>query len=183
MRAALIGAAAVVAGAILGPVGSGRAEDASQPVPDSARLETLRRQLDGRPTRVRGSFGSVDIDRPILAPEGIGSRAWTEHSRPALIRTGDVTVKPARPPIPWNEIAEIQSGRTHTLQGAVGGLFVGVAVGGLLAGTHASDAGEEEGMRAISLFFGSVMAGTMIGALVGSIPRWRTVYRADRATD
>ena len=156
------------------------AEAAVGSVPDSAQLVELRRVVaTSRVLRVAADFGWEAIGDPILDSTGIRSASW--HQRPALITTVGTPPRTARPPIPWTRISTLQVGRSKTLQGAVGGTLIGLVLGaGLAMATIPSGYSDEaDGYRAVALFGGTAVLGTIVGTYLGWKSGFRTIYQAE----
>ena len=152
-------------------------------IPDSAELAALRQRVSSaKVVRLEGSFGSREIGRPLLDSSGVRSRDWEERARlrPALFVSADAPRPPVPAPIAWSEITEIQTGGPKIVKGALVGTFTGIVLGATLAAASLGNGyvGEEEGFRAIGIFSGTAMTGTIVGLVVGSMRGWHTVYRA-----
>jgi hypothetical protein len=176
---------ATVAGALMMLLAAAPANAASPGAavgtsPDSTQLALLRQQTaKPRDIRLRGSFGTHEITRPLFDTTGVSSAEWKEpsHRRPGLIVTEGAELLPTPQPIAWREISEIQTGHSMTGVGALAGFLIGTggfAIPYLASQQHAT---EEEAFAAVSISLSVIVTTTAVGAIIGSRCGWRTIYR------
>ena len=154
------------------------ADAAAGEIPDATQLAELRAELKPpRMARLIGTFGTLEIKHPLLDSTGVRSADWDARTRTAIVVTGDTPPAKVRPPIPWSEISEMQSGQNRVMQGALIGLAAGLLVGsGLVLDSFGTGDGKTA-LQAIATGIGVAFAAPFAGALIFSGRGWRTIYR------
>jgi hypothetical protein len=151
-------------------------------IPDSTRMEALRQAIAQAPVfRVRGESGGMRISRPVLDSTGVRSMEWgvAARRRPALLVTADAPRPSPRPSIPWSEISSLEVARPCTVQGAVAGAIVGLALGAtVVSGRVGRSTDEGAAYETIGIFGTVVTTSTILGAILGHRSGTRTIYRA-----
>jgi hypothetical protein len=174
--ATLVAALIVIEGAAPASAASQATEVVS--APDSIQFAQLRLVTSKPQTiRLRGSFGTQEIERPWFDSTGVSSEEpeWHSYRRPGLI-VGGVAPQPLAPqPIAWSEISEIQTGHAMVGRGALAGFFVGVGLA--TVALHSSDLTESEAYEALSASLAVITLTTVTGMIVGSRCGWRTIYK------
>ena len=148
-------------------------------VPDAAQLAELRTQLSPpRMAKLIGAFGTLEIKHPLVDSTGVSSADWARpEGRPALILAAGTPPANVRPPIPWSEISEIQSGRSRVTRGALIGLAAGLLIGSsVVLDSFGTDDGKTA-LQAIATGIGVAVAAPFVGAAIFSGHGWRTIYR------
>lgn len=148
-------------------------------IPDAAQMAALRQQASAAPMfRVVGPFGARVIRRPLLDSTGVGSADWARG-------TGALFVAENTPPetvprtIPWSEISQVQTGRTHAGRGALIGALCATFIDVTLFLVSIDKRGQIEWSPALSVATGIIAAGPFVGAAIGaSHGSWRNAYTA-----
>ena len=145
---------------------------------DSLDNVWLRSQINGQALiRVRGVWGSFDLDRPQLdgrtlsyaetAPRGVSSLAL-----PRSLSLDSID----RIQVPGNAAGK------GAAVGAGIGLLAGLVMSAGLSASLCSDGGcSSQGSGTAIVTLGSTAGGALLGALIGgTVKKWKTIYR-DRA--
>ncbi len=169
----LILSMALAAGASSG--GASVAAGGATPSPQA--LGALQESLASEPQiRLTGSFGSREIERPVLDSAGVGSANWLSRGRRALFLSADAPPVAVPRRIPWREISEVQVGHTMTGRGAL----IGTLCSAFICTTMllwALDRPPSSELPALGLVIAPIVVGPIVGAEIGrSHGHWRTVY-------
>jgi hypothetical protein len=146
------------------------------PVPDSLRLEELRRNSKGW-NRCRVLTNRNDYEFRKLEMDSLGVIVSEPPRRPAIIV--DPSLQPEAPKrIAWAEIERIEATRSHSVsgffQGAIVGGIVGVAGAALVVANGGG--GEGAGVVPLAMIQGGILIGGVTGAMLASSSGWKPLY-------
>ena len=154
----------------LTPVPASAADSAHEPTSWNVQ-RALGRELDRTSAvRVTGTFGSAELNRPSLEPDGL------HYLRGRLLEAG------AREPLPrviqLSQITAMWAGLRAPGYGAGAGAVLGMLVG--IAVAHQATGGDTSrlnGAVGMAVILGSTAIGFAGGAMVGvTVRRWERIY-------
>ncbi len=187
--AASFALAALVGLPCLGACGAAAAQESARSVADSpgssarpARswtptadtIEALRIRIDARPIHLWSGTEHLALRHARLESEGVAFAPWEQGYDPFVYEPWGMeesTIFTGRPlRITWDRIDRIETRRSHGLLGAGIGAAAGLAV---TAGLFSNAEGEES-LGLIVIGPAIIVAGTVLGAIVGAMAPSRT---------